>query len=186
MTGNSRYVVAHQLLRYFVTQKSANEKEPAHSMTDSFNPSSSKDEEVLGKLVEGLSMVAACVLTLRSRNFDLLKPENFEMAFRLVKALHDKAPYKKLIEYVGNLNHLLNMPEADLPATFSLTYRSRRSSRNCTALDAAQDTKKVSYKVFMSIFPFIFVSTLTDFFCRIWKESQTRLSVAIFMVQQRR
>jgi hypothetical protein len=169
---------------YFVTKKSANEKEPAHAMTDSFNPASSNDEEILVKLVEGLTMVAACVLTLRSRNFDLSKPENFEMAFRLVKAIHDKAPYKKLVEYVGNLKHLLILPEADLPATFSLTYRSRRSS-SCTASDAAQDTKKVSYKVFMSIFLFIFVSTLTDFFCRIWK-NRLLLSVAILMVQQRR
>jgi hypothetical protein len=55
------------------------------------------------------------------------------------------------------------MPEADLPAFFSLTYR-RRSGRNCTASKrnsadaAALDTNKVSYRVFMSIFLIIFVS----------------------------
>lgn len=140
-------------------------------MSDSFDPMSCKDEELLDKLLVASNTVAACVLELRRRNFDLSKQENFSMAFRLVKALHNQCTDKKLTEYVGNLNHLLKMPEADLPATFSLTYR-RRSSRNCTAskrnsVAAALDTNEVSYKVFMSIFLIIFVSILTDFCCRI-------------------
>ncbi len=160
-------------------------------MSDLFNPMSSKDEELLDKLLVACNTVAACVLELRRRKFDLMKPENYSMAFRLIKALHNQSTDKKLTEYVGNLNHLLQMAEADLPATFSLTYR-RRSSRNCTASKcnsadaAALDTDKVSYKVFMSIFLILFVPILTDFCCRIWTKAQQILPItAAVMVQQR-
>lgn len=162
----------------------------AHSMSDSFNPMSSKDEELLDKLLVSCNMVAACVLELRRRKFDLSKTENFSMAFRLVKALHNRSTDKKLIEYVGNLKNLLQLPEADLPATFSLTYR-RRSGRNCTASKgnsddaAALNTNKVSYRyLFMSIFLIIFVSILTKFCCRNWKKAQQRLSIAAAVMVQ--
>ena len=101
-------------------------------MSDSFVPGPDyTDEQILEKLISSAQVLAACVLELRKRNFNIESNANYWMAAKLItKMILPREVSRGTIRgYVNNLGHLLRLSEEQLPANFSITSRIRTSDR---------------------------------------------------------
>lgn len=100
-------------------------------MSDSFVPGDCTDEQILEKLISSAQVLAACVLELRKRNFNIESDANYWMAAKIITKMILPRQVKSdtMRGYVNNLGHLLQLSDEQLPANFSITSRIRKSDR---------------------------------------------------------